>query len=76
MALPKQVQAQLAEVEELEKQLKAQDAEAPPEPVVEDTEVEVTEEPAKQEAKLRKRSRLTTLQRKNLRMTLSRSTAL
>lgn len=52
MALPKQVQAQLAEVEELEKQLKAQDAEAPPEPVVEDTEVEVPEEPAKQEAKL------------------------
>jgi len=51
MALPRQVQAQLAEVEELEKQLKAQDAEAPPEPVVEDTEVEVTEEPAKQEAK-------------------------
>lgn len=52
MALPKQVQAQLAEVEELEKQLKAQGDEAPEEQEAEDTQVEVTEEPAKQEAKL------------------------
>ncbi len=61
MALPKQVQAQLAEVEELEKELKAQGetSEKGKEPeleVVEDTKVEVKseqpkEEPAVEEAK-------------------------
>lgn len=48
MALPKQVQAQLAEVEELEKTLNAQDetnkGEEPTLEIVEDTEVEVTSE--------------------------------
>jgi hypothetical protein len=57
MALPKQVQAQLAEVEELEKKLSAQgetkeEGEKPTLEVVEDTEVEVDDEQPTKEAAL------------------------
>ena len=66
MALPKQVQAQLAELEELEKTLEAQkkpklvkDEEVKPDEEQLDTEAEVTEEPSQPHQNLKKQSQLT-----------------